>query len=121
MKNLLIVVFVLNFSLAFCQNNFKSLKLLPTLSNVNFSNNSFLLNLNFNKSFSTNDLSIYNPITNLNDNYYLLGDKYYMSNTKSFSFFGFDGQRIDSFNPNGTNDFKSALLNGAINSIIKKL
>lgn len=44
-----------------------------------------------------------------------------MSNTKSFSFFGPDGQRIDSFNPSGTNDFKSALITGAINSIIKKL
>ena len=120
MKNLLLLLFVLNFSLVFCQNKIKSFKFLPTLSNVNFSNNSYLLNFNYNKPSSLYQLSIYNPTTNLNDNYYLVGGKYFMSNTKSFFFFGPDGQKIDSFNPSGTNDFKSALLMGIINKIIEK-
>ena len=120
MKNLFTVILIFSFSLVFSQNQFNNLKKLSTTS-ISFSSYSYLLNLNFNKPSSLYRLSIYNPTTNLNDNYYLVGGKYYISNTKSFSFFGTDGQRIDSFNPSGTNDFKSALINGAINSIIKKL
>ncbi|WP_396147295.1 hypothetical protein [Flavobacterium sp.] len=118
MKNIFILIFILASSSVLCQNQFKSLPKLPSTF-VNFSNNTYSLNFNYNKPSSLYRLSIYNPTTNLNDNYYLVGGKYYMSNTKSFSFFGPDGQRIDSFNPSGTNDFKSALIMGFINKIIK--
>jgi hypothetical protein len=118
MKNILI--FILSSYSVLCQNQFKSLPKLPSTF-VNFSNNTYLLSFNYKKPSSLYQLSIYNSTTNLNDNYYLIGEKYYMSNTKSFSFFGPDGQRIDSFNPNGTNDFKSALVIGVVNSLLKKL
>lgn len=108
-------------SILYCQNHSSTIKFLPTLTNINFTNNSFQMNLNSFRFNNANQLSLYNPTTNLNDNYYLVGEKYFMSNTKSFSFIGPDGQRIDSFNPSGTNDLRSALIVGAIHSLLDKL
>ncbi len=120
-KKLFAFLFIVNISIVFGQKQPSNFMFVPSLSSVNFSTSTFMLNWgNYNLN-SFDPLSIYNPITNLNDNYYLVGDTYYLSNTKSFSFFGAEGQRIDSFNPSGTNDFRSALIRGAINSLLGKL
>lgn len=107
---------------SFAQNNTVNHRFLPSLASVNLKPVSFQINLNKNNFLSKKgDLSLYNPITNLNDNYYVLGKSYRMSNTKTFSIYGFEGQRIDSFNPSGTKDLGSAFIFGAITSILEKL
>lgn len=107
---------------SFGQNNTTNYRFLPSLASVNVKPVSFQINLNKNNFLSKKgDLSLYNPITNLNDNYYVLGKSYRMSNTKTFSVYGFEGQRIDSFNPSGTKDLGSAFIFGAITSILEKL
>ena len=106
----------------FGQNNTTNYRFLPSLASVNVKPVSFQINLGNNNWLSKKgNLSLYNPITNLNDNYYVLGKSYRMSNTKSFSMYGFEGQRIDSFNPSGTKDLGSAFIFGAINTILDKL
>ena len=101
------------------QINSSSFKFSPSVLNLNPT--AFQLNLNSNKNYWNSDnFSVYNSITNLNDNYYSLGQKYHLSGTKSFSNFGFEGQRIDSFNPYGTKDFGTALATGALNLLLGK-
>ena len=121
MKKLLLLYSFLFISLAFSQKQVSNFKFLPTLTAVNFAKSSYLLNWNYQKLFSGKELVIYNSTTNMNDNYYLLGDKYHLSTSKSVPYFGLDLQKIDSFNPSGTANFKSALVIGTINSILKKL
>lgn len=107
---------------SFGQNNTINYRFLPNLASVNLKPVSFQINLNKNNFLSKKgNLSLYNPITNLNDNYYVLGKSYRMSNTKTFSVYGFEGQRIDSFNPSGTKDLGSAFIFGAITSILEIL
>ena len=48
------------------------------------------------------------------------GKNYVMSSTKSFPMFGFEGQRLDFFNPSGTKILGSAVILGALNSILGK-
>lgn len=61
-----------------------------------------------------NALTIYNPMTQMNDNYNGFNGNYYMSNIKSFSFYSYNGVRMDSFNPYGSTTMKSALTNGIL-------
>lgn len=121
MKKFLYLLFLGFGCAAFGQTQTLGYHFLPTLSSVNLNQASFQLNFNKNNLLSTkNSLTLYNPITNLNDNYYVLGKDYVMSNTKSFPIYGFEGQRVDSFNPSGTKDLGSAFVFGAINSILGK-
>lgn len=95
-----------NFSAGNSNSSFKS-----TLQNINIFQNKTFLNPNY--------LYIYNQNTTFNDNYFILGNQYYLSNTKTLNYF--NGQKVDSFNPNGSSDFKSALGIGALNFLIQKL
>lgn len=122
MKKLFYISFLFICVVTYGQNNPLTYRFLPSLASVNLKPASFQITLNKNIFLSKKgDLSLYNPITNLNDNYYVLGKSYRMSNTKTFSVYGFEGQRIDSFNPSGTKDLGSAFIFGAITSILEKL
>jgi hypothetical protein len=104
------------------QNKPKTYRFPPTFTSTNF--NTILLNINIfqNKAFlDLNYLSIYNKTTNLNDNHYVLGSSYVMSNIKSVPIDYFMGPKIDSLNPTGATDFKSALGIGVINYNISKI
>ena len=106
---------------AIAQNNSSTYQFYPTLSSVNLKPVSLQFNFTTSNLFlKANNLTLYNPITNLNDNYYVLGKSYIMSNTKSFPIYGFEGQRVDSFNPSGTKDLGSAFIFGAVTSILGK-
>jgi hypothetical protein len=65
-------------------------------------------------------LVIYNPTTQMNDHFVPVGNRYYLTNTKSFPTHNFEGSRIDSFNANGVQDMGSGIVNGLINTLIKK-
>lgn len=106
---------------AFGQNKTIGHRFLPTLSSVNLKPVAFQINFTSGNLFlKADNFTIYNPNTNQYDNYYILGKDYVMSNTKSFPMYGFEGQRVDSFNPSGTKDLGSAFVFGAINSILGK-
>lgn len=82
---------------------------------------SFSLNLSDSKSYADKYwLNVYNPMTQINDQYVNIGSQYYLSNTKSFTTFNFDGTRIDSFNPNGACDLGSGIVSGLINLLFEK-
>ena len=71
------------------------------------------------KNFATGyALEIYNPTTQLNDNYVRVHDTYYMSNLKSFPNYGFDGIKMDSFNPYGSSDIGGTVVSGLINLLL---
>jgi len=64
-------------------------------------------------------LSVYNPTTRLNDQYIRLNNGYFLSNNKSFSYYNFNGMKMDSFNPNGVSDFGSAIASGLLNLLFE--
>lgn len=121
MKHLFYLFLLLVSCNTIAQNNSSKFRFTPTFTSTNF--NTILLNINIfqNKAFlDPKYLSIYNKSTNLNDNYYVLGSSYVMSNIKSVPIDYFMGPKIDSLNPTGATDFKSALGIGVINFIFQK-
>jgi hypothetical protein len=66
-------------------------------------------------------LVIYNPMTQMNDHYVNVGNNYYSTNTKSFPIYNFDGGRIDSMSPSGVRDLGSGIVNGLVNTLLKKI
>ena len=121
MKKIVCLLFLFLGCAAFGQNKTTAHRFLPILSSVNLKPFSFQINFNKSNLFSKADnLTLYNPNTNLNDSYYVLGKDYVMSNSKSFPIYGFEGRQVDSFNPSGTKDLGSAIVFGAINSILGK-
>jgi hypothetical protein len=98
--------------------NFKTKKLntFNPISRISFKPALVVFNFNQDSFISKkHSLSVYNSFTNLNDNYTIVSDKYYMNNVKTLSFYNFNQSRIDSFNPGGADDFKGALLVGVFN------
>ena len=119
-KTICLFLFVIGFA-ATAQKNFSTNHFYPTFSSVNLKPVSFQINFTGSNLLQKGkNLSFYNPVTNLNDHYYVLGKSYIMSKTKSFPIHGFEGQRVDSFNPSGTKDLGSALIFSAITSILGK-
>ena len=77
----------------------------------------------WNASFANkkNNLTFYNSTTGINNTYINVGENYFQSNIKSFSTINIlELNRINSFNPNGTNDFGNALVFGVLNLIFEK-
>ncbi|MGL2965182.1 hypothetical protein [Flavobacterium sp. XGLA_31] len=92
------------------QSRFSTLSVSPLSFTIGFSNQK-----NYVSGYV---LQIYNPTTQMNDQFVRVNDTYYMSNLKSFSNYGFDGMKIDSLNPYGASDVGSALATGLINLLI---
>ncbi|MFM2213830.1 MAG: hypothetical protein RL427_1093 [Bacteroidota bacterium] len=81
---------------------------------------SFTLSLNYKRAYlDYNALSVYIPATQLNDQYIKVSDRYFLTSTKTFSFYNFTGMKIDSFNPNGVSDFGSAIATGVLNLLFE--
>lgn len=66
-------------------------------------------------------LSVYNPATQLNDQYIKVTDQYFLSSNTTFPYYNFTGMKMDSFNPNGVSDFGSAIATGVLNLIFENL
>ena len=87
----------------------------PINLNVNFNKNkpSFVLNqLQFRTDY---DFSIYNRTTQLNDNFSYYNGKLEYKNSMIIPENLIYNNKMDSFNPNGVCDFKSAVLTGILN------
>jgi hypothetical protein len=64
-------------------------------------------------------LAVYNPTTQLNDQYIRVNNGYFLSNSKAFPYYNFNGIKMDSFNPNGVSDFGSAIASGLLNLLFE--
>jgi hypothetical protein len=97
-------------------NSFSSNKAVFSLKDISFN-----LNLSDKKSYADKYFfTVYNPMTQMNDHYVKVSNSYYLSNTKSFPIYNFDGTKIDSFNPNGASDLGSSIASGLLNLLIGK-
>ncbi|WP_284652663.1 hypothetical protein [Flavobacterium terrisoli] len=127
MKNIFCLSFLLLSCIGFSQN--------PTSfvlgkANRPFSSNvsvlslkdfSFVVNLSDKRSYADKYfLSVYNPMTQMNDNYVKVNNQYYQTNNKSFPIYNFNGMKTDSLNPNGVSDFGSAIASGILNLFFEK-
>lgn len=92
------------------------------LSNISLKPFAFNINLLQKNYFAANKtLSIYNPTTQINDNYTIISNSYYLSTTKTFSLTNsFNQVKTDSFNPSGATKFNDALLFGTMNLLFGK-
>lgn len=96
-------------------------------SNQNSFNKNQFSNIDFNKKISidyktikSNSFSLHNPSTGNNDYYTFKKDtlKLSFSKIESKNIYPLNN-RIDSFNPKGTNDIRAALLIGALNLLFE--
>lgn len=128
MKKLFCLSFLLFSFIGFSQN---PVSFILGKTNGQFSSNkptfslkdiSFNLNLSDKKSYADKFFfTVYNPMTQMNDHYVNVSNQYYLSNTKSFPIYNFDGTKIDSFNPNGVSDLGSGIVSGILNLFFGKI
>jgi len=91
-----------------------------TAASVQLSPASFSLSLHHQQKYiDYYTLSLYNPTTQLNDQYVKVSNGYFLSNTKSFPSYNFKGMKKDSFNPYGVSDFGSAIASGLLNLLFE--
>jgi hypothetical protein len=115
------IIFLIIFGYSFCYSQHDTLS-------INLKYSSFDEEISFEpfewKASFTNqksNLTIYNSTTSNNNTYTNVGGNYFLSNIKSFSTINIlELNRINSFNPNGSNDFGNALIFGVLNLIFKK-
>ena len=120
MKNYFIILFLLfHFSL-FSQIQKDTIQLTTPLAaiKVDLNNNKQRFIFNQLDFYINNDFSVFNRTTMLNDNFSIYKGHYKYKNSVLIPENMLFNTKIDSFNPNGVCDFKSAVLTGIINLTI---
>jgi hypothetical protein len=120
MKKIFCLLFVSIGLISFGQQKILNNRFLPVLFSSTINPVSHQMNYNNSLSGSGN-ISLYNATTNLNDNYFILGKSYVMSNTKSFPNSGFGFQSMTISSKAGKQEFRSALVYNAVTSILQIL
>ena len=117
MKKIFYCFILLNFSAVFSQNAKDSLYNNKSLLFSRFNGISIPNKINYCPNQS---LSIYNPITKINDTYFETKNTFYYSSSKSeiINMSGFS--KKDSFTPYGSTNFGSAMVVGFINLLFEK-
>ena len=69
---------------------------------------------------NSNSLCIYNSTDKLYYNFYSSEGNYELNTVKNFPKQNISFSKIDSFNPNGAGDFKSAIIIGTLNLLFGK-
>lgn len=87
----------------------------PIKIDVNLNSNKHFFTFNQLNFYTKNDFSIYNRITMMNDNYSVYNGQFEYKNSILIPENMVFNSKIDSFNPNGTDDFGSAILMGLLN------
>ncbi len=87
----------------------------PININVNLNSPKYIFGFNQLNFYTKNDFSVYNSMTKMNDNFSVYKGKYEYKNSTLIPENMIYNSKIDSFNPNGVNDFGSALLTGVLN------
>lgn len=123
-KILLIITFF-GFGSLLCAQSKGALLLKPvSVALINFNNVAIGVDASFNKITYTNvpsTLSIYNPTTTLNDSYMLVGKDYVFNSSSVVLENVTRRNKIDSFNPYGASNVKTAVGLGLVNSFLKKI
>ena len=87
----------------------------PIRNDVNLNTNKHFFTFNQLKFYTKNDFSVFNRTTMMNDNFSVYKGHFEYKNSVLIPENMFFNSKIDSFNPNGVNDFGSALVMGVLN------
>ena len=87
----------------------------PININANLNTRNYVFGFNQLNFYTKSDFSIYNRATMMNDNFSVYKGQYEYKNSIFIPENMIYNSKIDSFNPNGVNDFGSALLTGILN------
>jgi hypothetical protein len=87
----------------------------PININANLNTRNYVFGFNQLNFYTKNDFSVYNRATMMNDNFSVYKGQYEYKNSIFIPENMIYNSKIDSFNPNGVNDFGSALLTGILN------
>ena len=117
MKKYFIILLLLSNDYLFAQMKTDTIQPIsqPIKIDVNLNSNKHFFTFNQLNFFTKNDFSIYNRTTMLNDNYSFYKGKFEYKSSILIPQNMVFNSKIDSFNPNGTDDFGSALLMGVLN------
>lgn len=117
MKKYFILTFLISNMCLFAQTKTDSIQpiLEPININVNLNSPKYIFGFNQLNFYTKNDFSVYNSMTKMNDNFSVYKGKYEYKNSILIPENMIYNSKIDSFNPNGINDFGSALLTGVLN------
>jgi hypothetical protein len=121
MKNVLCLIALLSGPAFFAQSASFSLSAKSYAWNSPSGLGSTVYSINFGKYAATDyTFSVYNPTTAANDTYVQTGNSMYYTRSQVVLENNYRGVKIDSFNPNGASDMKSAIATGLFNTIFKK-
>lgn len=117
MKKYFILTFLISNMCLFAQTKTDSIQpiLEPININVNLNSPKYIFGFNQLNFYTKNDFSVYNSMTKMNDNFSVYKGQYEYKNSILIPENMIFNSKIDSFNPNGVNDFGSALLTGVLN------
>lgn len=117
MKKYFILTFLISNMCLFAQTKTDSIQpiLEPININVNLNSPNYIFGFNQLNFYTKNDFSVYNSMTKMNDNFSVYKGQYEYKNSILIPENMIFNSKIDSFNPNGVNDFGSALLTGVLN------
>lgn len=117
MKKYFILTFLISNMCLFAQTKTDPIQpiLEPININVNLNSPKYIFGFNQLNFYTKNDFSVYNSMTKMNDNFSVYKGQYEYKNSILIPENMIYNSKIDSFNPNGVNDFGSALLTGVLN------
>lgn len=120
MKKYLIILSLITNVHLFSQIKNDTIPFTKTLTTINIDFNKNKQRVFFNQLdlYTNNDFSIFNRTTMLNDNFSVYKGNFEYKNSVLIPENMLFNNKIDSFNPNGICDFKSAVLTGIINLTI---
>lgn len=120
MNKYLIILFLITNVNLFSQIKNDTIPFTQTLTKINIDFNKNKQPIFFNQLdlYTNNDFSIFNRTTMLNDNFSVYKGQFEYKNSVLIPENMLFNNKIDSYNPNGICDFKSAVLTGIINLTI---
>ncbi|MDP5026924.1 MAG: hypothetical protein NWQ14_01775 [Flavobacterium sp.] len=117
MKKFFVILSLLSTFCLFSQTKVDTIQpiLEPININVNLNSRNYVIGFNQLNFYTKSDFSVYNRATMMNDNFSVYKGQFEYKNSIFIPENTIYNSKIDSFNPNGVNDFGSALLTGILN------
>ncbi|MDP5001690.1 MAG: hypothetical protein NWQ15_07305 [Flavobacterium sp.] len=117
MKKFFVILSLLSNFCLFSQTKVDTIQpiLEPININVNLNSRNYVIGFNQLNFYTKSDFSVYNRATMMNDNFSVYKGQFEYKNSIFIPENTIYNSKIDSFNPNGVNDFGSALLTGILN------
>lgn len=117
MKKFFVILSLLSNFCLFSQTKVDTIQpiLEPININVNLNSRNYVIGFNQLNFYTKSYFSVYNRATMMNDNFSVYKGQFEYKNSIFIPENTIYNSKIDSFNPNGVNDFGSALLTGILN------